>query len=59
MGKAAEYNASHRCSRLKLETQSKLTEICKKNQTYDSVIDSLLEKRLENIERELNLDFNF
>ncbi len=55
MGNSAEYNESHRCVLLKLETHSKLTEICKKNQTYDSVIDSLLEKRLGNIERKLNL----
>ena len=55
MGNSAEYNASHRCVLLKLETHRKLTEICKKNQTYDSVIDSLLEKRFGNIERKLNL----
>ena len=55
MGNTPEYNANHRCILLKLETHSKLTKICKKNQTYDSVIDCLLEKRFENIERKLNL----
>ena len=55
MGNTPEYNANHRCVLLKLETHSKLTEICKKNQTYDSVIYSLIEKRLKKIERKLNL----